>query len=242
MAERRSRRTLSASLRPLLPLAVLWLAGSVLLYVLIRQEAIPHEQLLLDPNSYSRLPWYSGMVSNLGILGWTTGAVSAAGGAWIAKLGGRAAAAEMFRGGSLLSVLLLLDDLFQLHVVVTKALDVPKVAFYGVYIALGTWWGLANRAEVMRTRWQLLVAAGAALAGSAIADQLAPQTGNGLVVEDSLKFLGILAWAQFYVITNRDVSRSVVGMEPARATPTGISSQDQRPIDDKPMSHRALPR
>ncbi len=242
MSDRRTRRTLSAGLRPLLPLAVLWLAGSLLLYLLIRQEAVPHEQLLLDPNSYSRLPWYAGMVSNFGILGWTTGAVAAAGGAWISRLGSRSTAAELLRGGSLLSALLLLDDLFQLHVVVTKALSMPKVAFYGVYIGLGAWWALSNRAEVMRTRWQLLVAAGAALAGSAIADQIAPRTGNGLVIEDSLKFLGILAWAQFYVITGRDITRSIIKPGSSGSTPSGDFSQDQRPMAERPMSHRALPR
>lgn len=210
MSDRRSRRSPSAALGPLMPLIILWFAASLLLVALIGQEAIPHEELLLDPHSYSRLPWYTGMVSSFGILGWTTAAVAAAGGAWLARLAGRGAAAEMLRGGSLLSVLLLLDDLFQLHIVITKALDVAKVGFYLVYIGLGAWWAVTNLREVLRTRWPLLFAAGLALAGSALTDQLGPRTEAGLVVEDSLKFLGILAWGQYFVVTGRDIASSIV--------------------------------
>lgn len=213
MPDRRTRPSTVAGLRPLLPLAASWLAGSALLLVVIRQEVIPREQLLLDPSSYSRVPWYAGMVSSFGILGWTTATVAAAAGAWIARIGDRPPAACLLRGGSLLSALLLLDDLFQLHIVVTGTLDIGKVDVYLIYLGLGSWWAITNRREAWRTRWPLLVAAVAALAGSAIADQVGPASETGVVVEDSLKFLGILAWAQYFAVTGRDIAASIVAGE-----------------------------
>ena len=77
MAERRSTRSNAARLRPLLPLAAIWFVGLLLLSALVVQREVPYDQLLLDPNSINNAPWYTGLVSNLGILGWTTATASA---------------------------------------------------------------------------------------------------------------------------------------------------------------------
>ncbi len=216
MNERRTERSPIAGLRPIAPLAVLWFGGSVLLLALVKQNAVPIEELLLDPTSYNKLPWYTGMISNLGVLGWTTATVAAAGAGWVSRLGGRQRAAQMLRGGSLLSALLLLDDLFQLHIVVSKTIGTPKAGFYAMYFGLALWWSVGAAAELRRTRWPLLAAAGAAFGGSVVVDQLGTPSELSLLVEDSLKFLGILAWAQYYVLTARDITRSIVG---SRLTP-----------------------
>ncbi|MEZ5412657.1 MAG: hypothetical protein R2761_31780, partial [Acidimicrobiales bacterium] len=210
VSERRSRRKLSASLRPLAPLAVVWLLGSLTLALLVAQRRIPMEELLLDPNAYGGVHWYTGLVSNLGVLGWTVAAAGGAAGAWISGAGHRAGAVRFLRGGCLYTGLLLLDDLFQLHIVVSRAVGLPKSAFYCMYLALGLWWGLGGRAELARTRWPLLLAGVGALSVSVVVDQLVPPSPRALLAEDSSKFLGILAWALYFCLTARDIASSVV--------------------------------
>lgn len=214
MTERRARRLLSSSLRPLVPLAAVWAVASVFLGALAAQDVIPYEQLVLDPNSYGDIAWYTGLVSNLGILGWTVATVVATAGGWLAGRAGRPGARALLSGGGLYSSLLLLDDLFQLHVVVTHALGAPKAAFYATYLVLGCWWGWANAAELRRTRWPLAAAAVAALSLSVAVDQVVPPGSVALVAEDSCKFLGIVAWSLYFVLTGRDITLSVLALRP----------------------------
>ncbi len=190
----------------------MWAVAAMVLVGLFEQRAVPREALLLDPNTYNRLPWYTGMVSSLGVLGWTVAATAAATGARLSLLADRLAAARFLRAGALLSILLLLDDLFQLHVVVSQALGQPKLGFYLAYALLGTAWVVEHRDEALRTRWPMMVAAGVVLAGSATVDQILPRSEAALVVEDALKFLGILAWAQYFVMTTSDIAASIVAI------------------------------
>ncbi len=215
MTERRARRLFSTSLRPLLPLAAGWATASVFLGALAAQDVIPYEQLVLDPNFYGDIAWYTGLVSNLGILGWTVATVVAATGGWLAGRANRPGARALLGGGALYSALLLLDDLFQLHVVVTHALGAPKAAFYVCYLVLGCWWATANAGELTRTRWPLAAAAVTALSMSAVVDQVMSTGSVGLVAEDSCKFLGIVAWSLYFVLTGRDIALSVLALRPA---------------------------
>ena len=215
MAERRSTRSNAARLRPLLPLAAIWFVGLLLLSALVVQREVPYDQLLLDPNSINNAPWYTGLVSNLGILGWTTATASAFFGAGVTSYGGRRAAASMLRRGGLLSGVLLLDDLFQLHVIVKPLFGISKSAVYVAYLLIAGWWVATQFRELRRTRIELLTASGFAFALSVVVDQLGAAipgmtSQSALLVEDASKFLGVLAWAQYFVLTARDIMRSIV--------------------------------
>jgi len=210
MPDRRSPYHLGSALRPLAPLAAAWSAGATLLFFLRWQSAISTEQLVLDPNSYHRLPWYSGFVSNLGILGWGMAAMSAGFAYWACRQVGRTRAQEAFGAGALLSSLLLLDDLFQLHIVVPTYLGLPKASFYGLYGVATVVWLASNWVELSRTRWQLLSASALVFSLSLVADQLVYPSSQQLLLEDSLKFLGIVAWAQYFVLSSTDTVRSII--------------------------------
>lgn len=196
----------------MLPLVLVWALGSALLWGLVGQDGIPYADLVLDPAQYGRRPWYVGLISNLGVLGWTTAVVTAAVGAGAANQGGRLGAAQLLRAGATLSGLLLLDDLFQLHIVVPRTLGQPKLLFYILYGGLGAWWALSSTRELLRTRWPLLIAAVAALAGSVVVDVAGSGTEVALVLEDSAKFLGILAWALYFSMTTRDIVGSLAAV------------------------------
>lgn len=215
VAERRTRRSIAAGLEPLGRLAAIWAIAAALLLGLFEQNAVPPEALLLDPSAYNRLPWYTGLVSNLGILGWTVAATAAATGARLGRLAGRDSATRFLRAGAMLGILLLLDDLFQLHVVVAQQLGIDKASFYGLYGLLGLGWIVEHRAEALRTRWALLIASGLVLGGSGVIDQVLATSATALIMEDALKFLGILAWAQYFVLTTTDIARSIVDQQAA---------------------------
>ncbi|NNE73435.1 MAG: hypothetical protein HKN26_07215 [Acidimicrobiales bacterium] len=205
--------------RMFMPVLVVWAIGLVVLAGLVTQNAVPHEQLLLDPNYTGGLPWYTGLVSNLMILVWAVATTAAAGAAFVVRRAGRPQAEAFLRGATLLSLLLTLDDALQLHIVVAKTLDVPKPATYVAYLALSAAWALRSWPELQRTRWQLLAAAAGAFAVSLIVDQLtSPDNTTALIFEDGAKTLGVLAWATYFVVTARDIAASVipdVAAEPA---------------------------
>ncbi len=210
-----------------MPLAIVWLLALALLLPLVTQNVIPYEQLLLDPSHANNLPWYTGLVSNLGILAWTTATVAALGGAWVSHMGGRSRASSMMRGGATLSLLLLLDDLFQFHVVIPNSLGFPKVFFYVGYLVLTWWWVASERHELRRTNTHMLLAAGGAFAASILIDQVGiGSKDTGLILEDAAKFLGVLAWALYFVLTSRDITNSVVtGLRDEASRSAAIAAQ-----------------
>lgn len=215
MSERRANRRGLSRLRPLLPLALLWSAAGGLLLGVALQREVPYDQLLLDPNSLGKVPWYTGLVSNLGVLGWTTATVTGFFGAWIAHYGQRPAAARLLARGAMLSTILLLDDLFQLHVIVQPVLGLTKPVVYALYLVMAGWWVATQWRELHRTRAGLLVAAGMAFAVSIGVDQFggtlaAIDAETRLVVEDAGKFLGVLAWAQYFAFTSAAIVTSIV--------------------------------
>lgn len=215
MTERRTNRTGASRLRPLLPLATIWTLGLVLLTGLALQRQVPYDELLLDPNNVAGIPWYIGLVSNLGILSWTTATVTAFFGAWIARYGNRQAASRMLAEGALLSTILLFDDLLQLHVILKPMFGIPKIAVYLVYLLVASHWIISQRGELRRTPFALLIAAAGAFALSIGLDQIAVlvpwlSANQRLLGEDAAKFLGVLAWAQFFSLTSVAIVRSIV--------------------------------
>jgi hypothetical protein len=215
MADRRRSRSLADGLRPLRPLVVVWMVAVALLGVVVAQQRVPQRALLLDPVATADLPWYTGLVSNVGVLTWCVAATAATMTALATQVAGRSRATRLFAGGAVVSAVLLLDDLLLLHSSLPDVLPVPKVGFELGLGALVVAWIALNRAEVLRTRYHLLVAAGVALAASVGIDSLRDPSVVALVAEDGAKLLGILAWATYFVATGRDVLASTVRRPPA---------------------------
>ena len=200
-----------AELSAVRPLAIVWAAGLVVLVTTLGTTDFDDKDVLLDPAHLAGLPWYTGLISNLGVLGWTLAAVAAAGAAHIAHLGGRPRAGHFLKQAAALGTLLALDDLLLLHSsVFPKLFGVSKTMILAVYGLLGLAWAISNRREIIRTRWGLLGAAGVAMGGSIVIDQLFASASWSLVAEDGAKFMGVLAWATYFSLTARDIASSVV--------------------------------
>lgn len=210
--ERRRPRTLREKLHVAVPLLVAWGAGLAVMATVAGQSHENVGQLLMDPSFTLGTRWYTGLVSNLGILAWTVGAAAAFGGAWLCRMGGRARAGRFLIGGGVVGTILLLDDLFQFHsVLLPTELHIPKAVGLMMLGAPMVVWVSRHAREIRRTHMYLLVAAGLGLALSFVVDfNFAPLPGTGWnVIEDGAKFLGILAWSTYFVVTTRDISRSV---------------------------------
>ncbi len=214
--ERRRGFSLRDQFRLLVPLLVVWAAGcAVLAMVAVRSDV---GELLLDPTWVGGAAWYAGIVSQFGAVAWCVAATSAAWSSWVASFGGRVDAAVFLRRGAVVTVVLLSDDLFGLHSGVLRQIGLPKVA--GELLVLGPLllWLTAHVRDLVRTRWQLLAASLSAQAMSFLVD-LSVNPGRhdfAVLFEDGPKFLGILAWSTYFVVTARDIARSVMRGEFSR--------------------------
>lgn len=207
MAERRRSQHYRDQLRPFIPLVAVWALGLITLAATLGQGVIRHETLLLDPVATGGLPWYTGLISQLGAVVWCIAACAAAFGAAVSRLDGRTGAFRFLLGACGVGTLMLVDDLFLLHSnVLPRVTGLSKTMVLATYALLIMLWLARSLGEIARTRVHLLVATGGALGLSVIADQL----GLALWMEDGPKMLGILAWATYLTTTSWDITRSIV--------------------------------
>lgn len=202
-----------------MPLVTIWFGGLAVLFVAQFQTATSLSSLVLDPSYVAGQPWYSGAISNLGILVWSSGVAFAAAGGWVAHRIGRKSAARFLIGGAFATLVLLLDDAFRLHSGPIGSVAGSKTAAQAVVIAPVAIWLCASYSDIRRTRSYLLFAALASLAASVLVDLIYAPVGDArLLLEDGVKFLGILAWAQYFAITARDIAASAIDSGLAAAT------------------------
>jgi len=212
VAERRRGFSFRRQTRSLAPLAILWSLGLIVLALARVQNATPLQTLFLDPAHLTGAPWYTGALSNLGILVWTAAVVFAIAGAWVARRIGRASAARFLAFGALATLVLVLDDVFALHAGPLKhAIGGSKNAAQILVVLPVMAWLVVFYGDIQRTRSVLLFAALGSLAGSVVVDVgLGLHGDSRLLIEDGLKLLGILAWAQYFAITSRDIAASAI--------------------------------
>jgi len=246
--ERRRGFSLRQQLRVLTPVLLLWLIGLCVLLIARVQTVAPLEHLFLDPTSITGSPWYTGALSNLGILVWSAGAVFAVCGAWIAQFTGRRQAASFLAVGAAVTLVLVIDDVFNLHSGPLKqALGVSKTTAQLVIVLPAIVWLVAYLPDIRRTRVALIVAALASLAGSVVVDTLfsgfsgfsgfwGTSSETVLFIEDGMKFLGILAWSQYFAITSKDIAASAIGRQTGVETttlPESVDEPDDNPVDQR---------
>jgi len=213
VSDRRRRRALGDQLSVLWALVPIWFAGVVLLAFVSTASDSQVKRLLLDPADELRIEWYAGLVTHLSTFGWTVASVASAGGAWVASQAGRRGAARFLGWGAALGAWLVFDEVLQLHsVAIPRFAGASKTDVEAVLILATGLWVVVFRVEVLRTRWVLLVIAEVTLGMSALLDLVAPFASDraDLLAEDGAKFLGVLAWATYFVVTAADVVRSVM--------------------------------
>lgn len=231
------RRAITGRSAGLVHLGAVWFVGAVFLFLVGMQQFAPVEDLLLDPSAVGGRPWYVGLVTSLGVLGWAAAVGGCAVTSFVARHAGRDSAADAFRTASFLWLLLLLDDLFLLHSSLFPQLfGVSKSAVLVAELILAVLWVVQFGREIIRTRWLLLIAAAGAFAWSLGVDTVvAPLDGRGLLWEDGPKLLGIIALATWSVVTATDILRSIVTTEREGDQPTNnaeMARASNEPVTD----------
>ena len=144
---------------------------------------------------------YYGLMSNLGVLGWTlTAGATLFAAALLHGRGARLAAFLPLGLAGAISLLFALDDLLTLHEVVLPRLGVPQVLVLGTLAGLAGVYGLLQLRLLLSWGGAGLTLAFGLLAASLGVDVVLEDHGDGVrVLEDVFKFVGIAAWLAFHV-------------------------------------------
>lgn len=181
------------------------LAAAVLIYggamVAAYANGVDPLLLIVDAADVANDIAYAGLFSNAGIFLWiAAGAVCLFAWRVHAELPGERRT-MLLAGGSLTS-LLAIDDLFRVH-----DLLLPQSLCYAVYAAAALFLLVRFQATIRTLDAPLFLFAGACLAGSIGVDVLQNHLpfsyAASQVVEEGLKFLGVVAWSLFWLSAAR---------------------------------------
>lgn len=149
----------------------------------------------------------AGALSSLGILLWCAAAVACAFAAVVLGGSGRAEEARFLAASAVLSAYLMFDDLFGLHEdLAARYLGFDENLVFAVLgIGVAAYF-FAFRRVILTTSLDVLVAAVGFLAASVAVDVFLESSLWRLgqwnyFVEDGLKWMGVAAWACYYVFT-----------------------------------------
>ena len=216
-----SLRAAASSQRPALVLAALlvYLPAVALLAVLAAAtvwRGVPFALLASDPITLGRLPFYAGMLSNLGILFWCSAAAITLFAAALVWQTPDAARSRWFLlvSGTFTSILLL-DDFFLIHeIVFPYYLGLPQELLLGTYVVGAITYLIIFRGIILRTDFLILLTAIAALAFSVVVDQLPQVLPMHLLWEDGAKLVGAAGWFFYFARTS---AQFVTGSRAAQA-------------------------
>ena len=161
---------------------------------------IDNYDLLRDPNAVAGQPNYVGIVSNLGIVLWMVGAVSALQAAAVLRARGGGGLCRLLAAGGAFAALMGIDDFLMLHEsVATAGIPEPVVLLpHAVLLAL-----LCALAVRMRHATPVLALAAcvACLGLSLAVDMFSPGFGGEVFVEESFKLAAIALLAAYLAVT-----------------------------------------
>lgn len=161
---------------------------------------IPIEHFFADPALTLSGHPFIGMVSHAGIFLWSAVAsICLFSSAIIWKTGSAQHVLFLFFSG-LVSLALMVDDLFMLHEgILPYQLNISQEFIYIGYLIpfVGYLWYF--RKEIFKSEFQILGAAIFLLSLSVIGDMVLPQEGIAYVIEDGFKIFGIATWFVYFV-------------------------------------------
>lgn len=171
--------------------------------------AIEVRVLTQDVTALAKVHPLAGVLSSLGILVWWTSASLWLFCAGVQRREGERRLARFCLSSALLSGYLALDDLFQIHESLAPVyLGIPEGAVYGLLGLAVAAYLMGFRDELLNWRGLLLLGSLGLLAASVGVDKLEPllwRLGHWTyLLEDGLKWMGIVTWCAFCVAWCRD--------------------------------------
>jgi hypothetical protein len=209
-----------AQLKALLPIILLIYAPVLILFVILKlQTKIPVSLLTRDPLAIVEAPFYWGAISNFGVLMWCAAVVIP----WFSfrlleQVKNNKEFNHFFLFSGCLSSILLLDDLFLLHEeVFPKYLNIPEKLVFLVYGMMILFYLIKFGKIISKTNFILIVLAFGFFGCSVVIDLLPFEAWLGnedqFLLEDSLKFLGILSWLIYFAITCAERFKRILILE-----------------------------
>ena len=189
------------------------LIGVASVLVLSARSHKPLSYMTRDPAAITGAEFYLGFLSNIGIMLWAaTAAVCLFAAMMLRRWRAQRQALFLFASG-LLSLVLALDDAFMLHEdVFPYRLHIPQLAVYAGYAILVSCYMAYFARDILRTDCLLLAIALSLLALSMGMDAFLPFGDLETMVEDGVKFAGIVFWTSYYVhAASGMVQRGVAG-------------------------------
>lgn len=166
-------------------------------------KGLPFGLVSSDPVTTADLPFYAGLLSNVGVLLWcATSAIAIFVGTMLRTDARHRSMATFLLLSGLFTTMLLADDFFLVHeVVFPYYLGMPQRLLVGSYALLAIAW-LAGFARVIaRTNFSVLLLSLCFLGISAAVDQFSHLH---VAWEDGPKLLGIASWCAYFVQTSFD--------------------------------------
>lgn len=162
-----------------------------------------------DPLASLHVHPLTGVISELGVLMWWSGASVWGFSALVLQLQGEAQEARMLVHAALLSAYLAIDDQFQIHEdLAERYLGVPEMLVYAVLALAVAAFLLHHRRRLLRVDGWLLFISLAALGSSALLDAVLEsrlwRLGHWyFLLEDGSKWIGIVFWTVFAIVRSQ---------------------------------------
>lgn len=213
----------SVLLRVLLPTLITLLV----VRVLAKLFGLSGYELVADAAEVAGISPYVGFVSQMGAFLWCAAVAICLFSVWAVR--GRDKATRTWRSffwaSGLLTLVLLLDDAFQIHETYdqlfrfvgwdTSSLDhlqnAFELIFFLIYGALISLYGTRFRSVLKQTHVSILFVAIALFGLSIGVDQLPEHWYEHHTIEETFKILGIVAWLTYFAYTGRDYLRRSLG-------------------------------
>jgi hypothetical protein len=219
----------------LLPILLLiYLPALVVLLVAGLQNRVPFSYLSDDPAYLTGSPLYLGLFSNIGMLFWGAAATISLFCAWIVRGSDDPVRwGTFFRFSALLTLLLLIDDLFLIHELVGRIVAGGEIIVQGtegvIYVAyLVVWWKTIRQTEFVLLFLVLGFFSLSLIVDLGLLDSLLRHWHN--FVEDTAKILGIGTWLTYIARTGAWRIRRSVATDLPRRSPPGPDLSSGAPL------------
>jgi hypothetical protein len=229
-----------------------WLIGTLLLFLLPAALLVPglliigEDNLVLvfrDPNRLVESPWYYGFYSKLGIVLWSAAAAVCLFGGVLLAVQRRWERALLLLGIGLLTAMLCLDDLYQIHENSYSLVGIPEKAVFASYaLLLGVILLWFRRLILQQTQWGLLAFSLAFFVASTIVDLTWKEFGIRYLFEEGPKLIGIFGWLGYWSLSAFEMVRHELasgkrsGVEEAAARAASASRLQHVPVGTRTPS------
>lgn len=165
-----------------------------------QHSGIPISHFTRDPASVMNAHFYTGILSNIGILFWCIAATTCLFACLLLiKLRGETAEAYFLLYFGTLSAMLLIDDFFLLHEILSDLIFKSERLVYLMYMLILGYGLVYFRQLILRTDFKLLTISLGFFSASVVFDLL-PEGWSAWhhLLEDGAKFMGIVVWCNYF--------------------------------------------